>query len=214
MAMAVFIVVNSEYKGNFIPWIRRMFSKSVQIRFRGKKLVLNEGAHIPTRDSLFMFKNLEDKGLKGDALEIGTGCGALPVLLDNKEMSWMCTEIHEKVLENARLNFRLHNIRAETVLSDVFDDVKGEYDFIIWNFPFIYGSQQIMRKFIHGLPSHLKESGTAYLLSSQIMKKRYPDFDKDCEAQGIRSRIIARGRYFLVPIWLYELEPVEVKRPA
>jgi len=206
LSCGVFLLLNNEFHGNFLPAMKRnFFSRSTEISFEGKRLVLDEGVHIPTRDTVFMYRNLKGE-LHGSVLEIGTGCGAFPVLVNSEEIEWVCTEIDKRALDNARRNFEMHGVRAETIVSDVFADVTGKYDFIVWNFPFIYGSGQIMKRFIHGLGKHLKKNGKAYLLSSLIMKSRYPDFEKDCKELGIRPKIIARGRYHVVPIYLYELE--------
>jgi len=209
----VFEIFNRSFHGNLIPIMSKaVFGKDTKINFHGKALVLNKGVHHPTEDTFFLYRNLRGK-LRGSVLEIGTGCGVLPVLM-NGDIEWVCTDLSENVLENADTNFSMHDVKAETIVANVFDGVQGNYDFIVWNFPFMVGSAHIMRKFVHGLRKHLKGNGKGYLISSWIMKRKYPDFNKDCDAHGIRSKIIARGRYFLVPIWLYELEPVEVKRPA
>ena len=201
----VFEIFNRSFHGNLIPIMSKaVFGKDTKINFHGKALVLNKGVHHPTGDTFFLYKNLKGK-LKGSVLEIGTGCGVFPVLM-NGDIEWVCTDLSEKVLENADTNFSMHDVNAETIVANVFDGVQGNYDFVVWNFPFMVGSAHIMRKFVHGLRKHLKGNGKGYLISSWIMKRRYPDFDKDCEAQGIRSKIIARGRYFATPIWLYEME--------
>ncbi|MBU0590764.1 methyltransferase [Candidatus Micrarchaeota archaeon] len=206
LILVLFYIMNKKFQGNLIKIMQnKLFAKDIDIIFHGRKILLNAGSHPPTEDTVFFYKNLKDR-LNGNVLEIGTGTGVFPILVGSKGIAWTCTDIDKKAIDNAGINFNRNEVTARTVLSNVFDSVNEKYDYIIWNFPYIVGSKEIMKKFICGLKMYLKDGGTAYISSSIIMKLKYADFEKDCEKLNIKRKIIARGYYFFVPIIVYELK--------
>jgi len=205
MAYVVIGMVDQMLCGNLFPIIsNRVLGKTVELGISGHKIVLFRGVHPPSKDSVFMYETLKGR-LSGSVLEIGTGTGLIPVMLGSNGTRWTCTDVSVRALENAKLNLRKNGIEARILHSNIFDGIEGSFDAIIWNFPFLLGSREMMTGFVCGVKKHLKKRGMAIILSSSLMKLRYPEFERDCERLGLRSRVVANSSYLLVPIHAYEL---------
>ena len=73
-------------------------------------------------------------------LELGTGSGAITAALATEKPNWhfLATEINEETLKVARHNFANLKIKADTLLSDWFENIPpAGYDLVISNPPYI-----------------------------------------------------------------------------
>ncbi|MCC8097878.1 MAG: peptide chain release factor N(5)-glutamine methyltransferase [Eubacterium sp.] len=78
---------------------------------------------------------------KGDktGLDIGTGSGAIAVSLAyyNKGLEMTASDVTEKALIMARQNVKDYNVNVKLVKSNLFENIKGKFDFIVSNPPYI-----------------------------------------------------------------------------
>ena len=81
-----------------------------------------------------------------DILDIGTGSGCIPITLKKLLPSSNLTgiDISEKALKVAEENKIINNVSITFLQSDLFQNVKGTYDVIISNPPYIREDEEIM----------------------------------------------------------------------
>lgn len=81
-----------------------------------------------------------------DVLDIGTGSGCIPITLKKLLPTSNLTgvDISEKALKVAEENKIINNVSITFLQSDIFKNVKGKYDVIISNPPYIREDEEIM----------------------------------------------------------------------
>jgi len=98
-------------------------------------------------------------------LDIGTGTGILSIAAANRgAKSVTAIDINETAIENARLNFKQHNIKGVKLWkSDLFKNINSKFDVILanlWIDASKYGSTNTAIHFLTELPNYLNDSGT------------------------------------------------------
>jgi SAM-dependent methyltransferase len=122
-----------------------------------------------------------------DALEIGCGTGFLSLWMSHIAQNVTATDINERALEFTKLNAKINGINnIVTKVSDVYSDIRGEFDLIISNPPFIFLPSEcvgrtyafgedlgveILEKILVGLDDHLKDNGTSFLMAMSYIKE-------------------------------------------
>jgi HemK-related putative methylase len=122
-----------------------------------------------------------------DALEIGCGTGFLSIWLARIAHTVTATDINERALELTRWNAGINGIEnVLTLKSDVYSDVRGKFDLILANPPFIflphecagkkfiYGGHlglETVEKILVGLDRHLNDKGISYILAMSYISE-------------------------------------------
>ena len=117
--------------------------------FYGKEYIVDENVLIPRIDSeivaheiISKVQDIENSGRKEvSILEIGTGSGALSItVVENTNAKVIAGDISEGAINIAKQNMKLHGIeedRMNIILSDIYENVEGEFDIIFSNPPYI-----------------------------------------------------------------------------
>ena len=121
------------------------------VNFYGYKIYVNEEVLIPRYETELLVektinyykKVFNNKKIK--ALDLGTGSGSISIVL-NKEMDCDITavDISKKALNIAKKNAKENNANINFLNSNMLDKVKGKYDLIISNPPYINKDEKIM----------------------------------------------------------------------
>ncbi|HYW01676.1 MAG TPA: HemK2/MTQ2 family protein methyltransferase [Candidatus Acidoferrum sp.] len=136
----------------------------------------------PSEDSFLMLQALSSIELSDLAVcDVGTGSGILGLFCAIKGAAVTVTDINEIALHETLAAAKRLGIVVKPVLSDVFAEVNGEFDFALFNPPYL-PSEVVMdravdggpdglaltRKFLKDLPSRLKNNGHGLLLLSSL----------------------------------------------
>ena len=108
--------------------------------FMGLEFLVNENVLVPRADTETLveavLKDLHD-GMSVLDMCTGSGCILLSLLNFSNDCEGTGVEISEKALEVAERNSEALNIDATFIQSDLFENVKGKFDIIVSNPPYI-----------------------------------------------------------------------------
>ena len=173
------------------------------------------GIYKPCEDSYLMSKVLEDaipELLKSDAnfkfLEIGSGSGI------NLETALKCGIKKENILGTDINNGAVKcckQLGFKCIKSDLFGKIKGKYDLIIFNPPYLPEDKfdknpdtsggkkggEITSRFLKQAKKHLAKNGKIILLTSSITK--------GIDFQGYRKKILADKNLFFEKLFVLEI---------
>lgn len=112
------------------------------VDFYDINLLVNENVLIPRFETETLVEKTINyaKKLKNplDILDIGTGSGAIAITLaKHLKSNVLATDISEKALEIAKKNAIRNNVQINFKKSDILKNVKGKFDIIISNPPYI-----------------------------------------------------------------------------
>ena len=132
-----------------------------EVDFFGRPFKVNSNVHVPRPETETMvnwvkedFRKLqEQKNGTLSLLDIGTGCGLLPITL-GKELPLETTavDLSEKALEVARENAALNNAEVEFLQGDVlkWEKLPKQFDIIVSNPPYVLekAKKDVQRKIL------------------------------------------------------------------
>ncbi len=110
--------------------------------FFGYDFDVDKNVLIPRLDTEVLVEKLvEDVNLKAgkpSVLDIGTGSGAIAIVVQ-KETGAKVTavDVSQKALDIAKRNAKKNNADVDFILSDLFENVDGKFDFVVSNPPYI-----------------------------------------------------------------------------
>ncbi|ADG13413.1 methylase [Methanocaldococcus infernus ME] len=150
------------------------------------KLIYDKDVYEPAEDSYLLLKNIVDvKGKR--VLDVGTGTGILAIASALKGGIVEGIDINPKAIELAKKNAKLNGVKVKFYLSNLFENVKGKYDVILFNPPYLPTEEddkiegylnyafdggkegrEILDRFIDQVPNYLKEGGVVQLVQSSL----------------------------------------------
>jgi release factor glutamine methyltransferase len=96
------------------------------------------GVYQPREDSRLAADVLTDMDVEGKTvLDIGTGCGFLAIIAARDGASVDAVDINDRALQAARENAERNNVQLTVYQSDLFSQVNGTYDLILFNAPYL-----------------------------------------------------------------------------
>ena len=120
------------------------------VDFYGYKINVNEDVLIPRYETEYLLEkviNISKKIFsdKINILDIGTGSGAISIVLKNELNSNVTAcDISKKALNVAINNAKINNSSINFIKSDIFSNVNDKFDIIISNPPYISSDEVIM----------------------------------------------------------------------
>lgn len=108
--------------------------------FMGLRFKVNSNALIPRQDTETLVEQvlkIVKPGMKVLDLCTGSGCVLISVLKNAPELTGMGSDISKTALLVAKENAKLHEVDAEWVRSDLFDNITETFDVIMANPPYI-----------------------------------------------------------------------------
>lgn len=106
-----------------------------------------------------LLENIDLTKISGKVLDFGCGYGPIGICIaQNTNAEVHMIDINRRSLELARKNVDLNHVNVTIFESDIYNNVKEKYDFIISNPPIRVG-KTILYKILFEAKEHLNESG-------------------------------------------------------
>ncbi len=172
----------------------------------------------PAEDTFLLYEAIQNevKGKVESALDMGTGSGFLAKLLLKKAGKVTAVDKDPEAIRYARKSLK----KAELIESDLFRNVKGKYDLITFNPPYLpqdswrFGKEdhtiggkegyETVVRFIKQLRKHLKKGGICLLLISSLTKPR--KVEEYISEAGLSFRVVSRKRLFFETLYVYRIQ--------
>jgi release factor glutamine methyltransferase len=186
------------------------------------ELEYSEKVYSPDEDTFLIEENLKRTSKRfRRALEIGTGTGYLALLLARISKKVVASDIEDTIINLAKRNALRNGLKnIEFVKSELFNNIEGTFDFIIFNPPYlpgeipessyieraIYGGQgglEIIVPFLKSAKKFLRKNGLIWILISSLSD--ITTFRKFLVLYNYRYKIIDLKRLFFEVLYLYEL---------
>lgn len=112
-----------------------------------------------------LLENIDILNLKGNILDLGCGIGIIGIIISkmNKIVSIDMADINEKSVALSMLNNQINNVSNNVFASNVYENVKNKYDYIVTNPP-IKAGKEVLKKFLLGSYDYLNEKGILYFV--------------------------------------------------
>ncbi len=175
----------------------------------GIKVRIAEGVYEPAEDTYLILDNVNERG-PGMALDVGTGSGIIAIWLAKLGFTVVATDVDVRALKCAKENAKLNNVKLDLVRCDLAEPIKGKFDVITFNPPYLpfkdnipeeiwwYGGKNILWRFLkRDLPRVLKRDGRLYLVYSSLTGIKDP---KEILPEGFRAEIMIKNHVGLLPI--------------
>ena len=138
--------------------------------------------YAPSDDTFLMIDALSTLSLRDkEVLDLGTGSAVLGLICAQMGAHVTIVDIEDSALRNAEAAARKLNLTIKATKSDIFSNVTGGFDVVLFNPPYLpsdeirdravdggIGGREVMDRFLKELPLHLNKDGFALLLVSSI----------------------------------------------
>ncbi len=171
------------------------------------------GVYEPSDDTFLMARSVIGKG---KCLEIGTGSGFTAIYLGKKGFDVACSDIDQKAVECAGKNMKRNGVNGKCIKSDLFQNIEGKFDTIIFNPPYLPTTDSIeesiqwdggpdgfsvTERFLKEARDHIADRGNIFIILSSLtdiesFMKKFPCFS---------FRKISEESFFFEKIYCFEL---------
>lgn len=144
----------------------------------------------PSEDSILLIECLDVR--KGErVLEIGCGSGVVSIHCASNGCDVTSVDINPYAVELTGSNFCRNGLKGDVSVSDVYSNVEGRFDTIIFNLPYLPTEDDIgiiskawdggsdgmgpLPELLNGAPEHLLPNGRVVIVVSSLMDKNALD---------------------------------------
>ncbi|MCD6370592.1 MAG: DUF2431 domain-containing protein [Thermoplasmata archaeon] len=168
-----------------------------------------------SEDTLLLLKHLKC-GRK--TLEMGTGNGIIAIECAKSGSKVVAVDIDPEAIEELKLKSKKEGLRIEARVSNLFQNVSGRFDVIIFNPPYLPGNpkeledlqwagggkfgDEIIMRFLSQAKDYLSPEGEIYIILSSF--NRLGEIKK----MPYRFKLIAKEKFAFHEIYLYQLKPI------
>ncbi|MGC8587288.1 MAG: HemK2/MTQ2 family protein methyltransferase [Candidatus Micrarchaeia archaeon] len=199
------------------------------MEFEGLSIEVSDEVYEPSDDSLLAAELVKEylsqrKDKEIDVLDVGTGTGVLGLVCakSGKAKSVTFADIRSEAIALARANFarnmeHVKGCACRFVVSDLFQNLEGSYDLVIFNAPYLRHEESDERhpeasrawdggeegielsiRFLEELGGHLKRGGRAVLVASTASE--YDKLLDAIESLGYSVEATKKARFFFEEI--------------
>ena len=172
---------------------------------------MHDSIYEPAEDSFLLKKHIKNYSFK-TALDVGCGSGIITEEL-SKHGKVIGVDINPEAIKYCK-----ENIDAEFFESDLFSNVKGKFDLITFNAPYLpqdegiedvalYGGEkgyETIEAFLKNAKKHLNKGGKILLIFTSFSQPE--EIFRIMDKEGYVYEMVDKEHYFHEDIFLYELK--------
>lgn len=174
-----------------------------------------EFVYLPSEDTYLLLECVEVR--EGErVLEMGCGTGIVALHCAKAGGLVTAVDINPKAVSCARANAKRNGLEVEVMHSDLFMEVEGAFDLILFNPPYVpdlikgdierswAGGEdgvRVLDRFLRDAPFHLAKGGRILVLLSTTMK----DAPLQCVLSQFVRDTLASRKLFFEEIWVERL---------
>lgn len=166
-----------------------------------------ESVYYPREDSLLLAKAIENLDLHDKtAFEIGCGCGFLSILMAKTGANVTAVDINPVAVEITKKNAKANKVTLEARKSDLFLDIEGKFELIIFNPPYLpteegeddktyaggTSGRETIERFIADVKKHLVPNGAVLIVISSLTGEA--ETIKLFSNQKLAAKVMAREK--------------------
>lgn len=169
----------------------------------------------PAEDSYLIEKHIKNYS-SDSCLEIGTGTGILALEASKYCKKVLAVDIDKEAIDYCKKNIKKKNIKFK--LSDLFSNVEGKFDLILFNPPYLPNDSlikdkaldggkkgyEIIEKFLNNVNSHLNQDGKILLIFSSLTNKK--KIDSLIKKNALKFKELEKQKFFFEEIYLYMVQ--------
>jgi release factor glutamine methyltransferase len=171
----------------------------------------------PREDTFLLLECIEAKAGQR-ILEMGCGSGLLSVACAKFGAIVVAADINQKAVACTLANLKRNRLQATVLESDLFSNVEGRFDLMVFNPPYLVGAGegelerswaggkdgvQILERFLRDAPDHLLAEGRMVVLLSTMMNRA----SLENVLMPFERRRLGSKRLFFEELWVEELSP-------
>ncbi|MCP3686411.1 MAG: methyltransferase [bacterium] len=170
------------------------------------------------REDSYLLLDAVRKYSKGKVLEIGTGTGILAIEAAKKN-AVVAVDINKNALRVAKKNAKKAKIKF--IYSDLFSNVKGKFDTIIFNPPYLPEDKytdaalsggkkgyELTERFLEEARMHLSANGIILIVFSSLTKRM--KVDQAIEKNGFEKELLDEKKIFFETLYVYKIKKTKV----
>jgi len=170
----------------------------------------------PREDSLMLSEQVR-KLARGRVLDIGTGTGiqAVTASSNSKVSEVLAVDIDVEAIDYCKKSIK--NSKIKFAVSNLFSQVKGKFDTIIFNPPYLpqdkgikdkalYGGKkghEIIEKFFKQVRGHLNKDGIILIVFSSLTEK--DKVDEIISHAGFKFKELEKKHFFFEDLYVYRI---------
>jgi release factor glutamine methyltransferase len=170
--------------------------------------------YVPAEDSELLAGSLGEP--TGAVLDVGTGTGIQALTAAKTARSVLGVDANPAAVELAALNAKANGIdNASFKVSDLFSEVEGKFDLIIFNAPYLDVQEEgelerawsggclgaeVINRFIDGAATHLAAGGRVLILVSAV--NRLDEVLGRLSLRGLAPEVVAIRRVFFEELYV------------
>lgn len=160
-----------------------------------------DGVYSPREDSYMLAESVARYSF-GKTLDLGTGTGLQGIVAAMNGCEVTFADIDTKALGCANSNAIANGVDGEFVLTDLFDNIRGKFNTIIFNPPYLpskgkrhialdggKSGRELIERFLDTFNEHLLERHAVLLVESS-----FNNYENDVKRLG--AKIVAKTHYF------------------
>ncbi len=176
----------------------------------------------PREDSFLLIDALSSMDLTGrELLDMGTGSGILAFYCAMKGAHVTAADIDQDSVNFVAKTSQKLNLEVRTLLTDLFSNIVGEFDTIVFNPPYLDSNEisdrtvdggrrgkMVIMKFLDALPNFLRRGGHCYILMSSLNEPENVLMEKhNLDSSVVRTKNLFFEQLKVLRLWLREDHP-------
>jgi release factor glutamine methyltransferase len=176
---------------------------------------LYPGVYAPAEDTALLLSALEVR--KGErALEMGCGSGLISLHMAKAGAVVTAVDLDDRAVGNALRNAELNGLRIKVLQSDLFERVRGSFDLLVFNPPYLRGRAEGADDLcwaggedgVHVTARFLREAGKHLAPGGRVLMLLSSDMDEgavDRALEGWRWTVLSSRTLFFERLRVLEL---------